>query len=87
MNKFFFSAIACCLNRLNVKKAIVGVDGSTYKFNPMFNKWTTDKARELVDESIEFQILLAGDGSGKGAALVAAIAERHGLGLPSANRE
>ncbi|CDW58947.1 hexokinase type II, variant [Trichuris trichiura] len=75
------AAIACVLNRISEKKVIVGIDGSTYRFHPFFHSWVKDKVRELVDPSVEasFTLVQAGDGSGKGAALVAAIAKQLNL--------
>lgn len=35
-----------------------------------------EKMRELVDDHIQFDIMLSEDGSGRGAALVAAVASR-----------
>ncbi|ETN73816.1 Hexokinase [Necator americanus] len=61
-----FAAIACVLNRVRQPRMIVAIDGSTYKYHPFFDHWVTDK----------FKIVQTGDGSGKGAALIAAIVTR-----------
>ncbi|VDM56224.1 unnamed protein product [Angiostrongylus costaricensis] len=55
---------------------VVAIDGSTYKYHPFFNHWVTEKIRELIDPGLEFKIVQTGDGSGKGAALIAAIVTR-----------
>ncbi|XP_003371722.1 hexokinase type 2 [Trichinella spiralis] len=73
------AAIACVLNRIGKKKAIVGIDGSTYRFHPFLHSWVKDKVRELLDPNIDFHLVQAGDGSGRGAALVAAIADKLNL--------
>ncbi|EPB74685.1 hypothetical protein ANCCEY_06218 [Ancylostoma ceylanicum] len=55
---------------------LVAIDGSTYKYHPFFDHWVTDKVKELIDPGLEFKIVQTGDGSGKGAALIAAIVTR-----------
>ncbi|KAK6729974.1 hypothetical protein RB195_006802 [Necator americanus] len=70
------AAIACVLNRVRQPRMIVAIDGSTYKYHPFFDHWVTDKVKELIDPGLEFKIVQTGDGSGKGAALIAAIVTR-----------
>ena len=53
----------------------IAVDGSVYKHHPKFHKLMTDFIHELIPKR-KFKIILAEDGSGKGAGLVAAIALR-----------
>uniref|UniRef100_A0A7E5A1T4 Phosphotransferase n=1 Tax=Panagrellus redivivus TaxID=6233 RepID=A0A7E5A1T4_PANRE len=47
-----------------------------YRFHPTFPAALDKKIDELLDENIEFQLMLSEDGSGRGAALVAAVATR-----------
>lgn len=54
----------------------VGVDGSVYRFHPKFHNLMTEKIRQLVRPEINFDLMLSEDGSGRGAALVAAVACR-----------
>lgn len=54
----------------------VGVDGSVYRFHPRFHELMCAKIRELIYPHIQFDIMLSEDGSGRGAALVAAVASR-----------
>lgn len=54
----------------------VGVDGSVYRFHPKFHDLMYSKIRELVHDHIQFDLMLSEDGSGRGAALVAAVASR-----------
>ncbi|CAB3408450.1 unnamed protein product [Caenorhabditis bovis] len=70
------AAIACVLNRVRRPQMLVAIDGSTYKYHPFFNHWVTEKIRELLDPGLDFKIVQTGDGSGKGAALIAAIVSR-----------
>ncbi|PIO67841.1 hypothetical protein TELCIR_10399 [Teladorsagia circumcincta] len=55
---------------------VVAIDGSTYKYHPFFDHWVVDKIKELIDPGLEFKVVQTGDGSGKGAALIAAIVTR-----------
>ncbi|ETN83159.1 hypothetical protein NECAME_17561 [Necator americanus] len=57
-------------------KVTVGVDGSVYRFHPTFKRLLDQKIRDLIDKEIQFQIKLSVDGSGVGAAVVAAVANR-----------
>uniref|UniRef100_A0A183GBH3 Phosphotransferase n=1 Tax=Heligmosomoides polygyrus TaxID=6339 RepID=A0A183GBH3_HELPZ len=70
------AAIACVLNRVRRPKMVVAIDGSTYKYHPFFDHWVVDKIKELIDPGLEFKVVQTGDGSGKGAALIAAIVTR-----------
>lgn len=54
----------------------VGVDGSVYRFHPKFHDLMVAKIRQLVKPHINFDLMLSEDGSGRGAALVAAVASR-----------
>lgn len=54
----------------------VGVDGSVYRFHPKFHDLMMAKIRHFVKPNITFDLMLSEDGSGRGAALVAAVASR-----------
>ena len=63
----------------NVTLSKVGVDGSVYRFHPTFRSLLDAKIDALISNDprgLEFQLMLSEDGSGKGAALVAAVACR-----------
>ncbi|CAI4229993.1 unnamed protein product [Auanema sp. JU1783] len=70
------ASIACVLNRVNRPRMTVAIDGSTYKYHPFFDHWVTEKIKELVNPGLEFKVIQTGDGSGRGAALIAAIVSR-----------
>ncbi|KHJ81607.1 hypothetical protein OESDEN_18705 [Oesophagostomum dentatum] len=57
-------------------KVTVGVDGSVYRFHPFFKKHLDKKISQLIDKDIKYQLMLSKDGSGIGAAVVAAVATR-----------
>ncbi|KAG5680886.1 hypothetical protein PVAND_010365 [Polypedilum vanderplanki] len=66
---------AVLLNRMKEKDVTIAVDGSVYKHHPRLKRWVKQLIKELAPEK-EFHLMLAEDGSGKGAGLVSAIAER-----------
>lgn len=70
------AAIAVLLNRMHRPHVTVGVDGSLYRFHPQFHNLMMDKIPELIPSDCTFDLMLSHDGSGKGAALIAAVAQR-----------
>ncbi|XP_034952327.1 hexokinase type 2 isoform X2 [Chelonus insularis] len=71
------AGIACLLNKIGEDNVTVGIDGSVYRFHPHFHDLMTEKISQL--QSYKFDLMLSEDGSGRGAALVAAVAaqKRH----------
>ncbi|CAG5127581.1 unnamed protein product, partial [Candidula unifasciata] len=70
------AGVACLLNRINRKEVTIGVDGSLYRFHPFFHDLMMEKTKVLIKPGLHFKLMLSHDGSGKGAALVAAVADR-----------
>ncbi|KAJ1361553.1 hypothetical protein KIN20_020830 [Parelaphostrongylus tenuis] len=70
------AGIATLLNRMGRRDVTVGVDGSVYRFHPTFRVLLNEKIRQLIDIDIEYEMILSEDGSGRGAAVVAAVASR-----------
>lgn len=70
------AGIATLLNKMNRPDVVVAVDGSLYRFHPHFHDLMVEKITDLVNPGIKFRLMLSHDGSGKGAALVAAVADR-----------
>lgn len=68
--------IATLLNKMNEPHVTVGIDGSVYRYHPHFHNLMMEKISELVKPNITFDLMLSEDGSGRGAALVAAVACR-----------
>uniref|UniRef100_A0A034VXP5 Phosphotransferase n=1 Tax=Bactrocera dorsalis TaxID=27457 RepID=A0A034VXP5_BACDO len=68
--------IATLINKMDEKQVTVGVDGSVYRFHPKFHTLMVEKITELIKPGISFDLMLSEDGSGRGAALVAAVACR-----------
>ncbi|XP_046429825.1 hexokinase type 2 isoform X1 [Neodiprion fabricii] len=68
------AGIATLLNKMGEDNVTVGIDGSVYRFHPHFHDLMTEKIGHL--QSHKFDLMLSEDGSGRGAALVAAVASR-----------
>ena len=68
------AGVAALANKLGRPRITVGIDGSVYKFHPNFGRVMKSVARKLICEYIDFDIVLAEDGSGRGAALSVAAA-------------
>ncbi|RWS24610.1 Hexokinase-2-like protein [Leptotrombidium deliense] len=70
------AAVATILNKIRRPHTVVGVDGSVYRYHPHFHDLMVKKISELVHPAYKFDLMLSEDGSGRGAALVAAVAVR-----------
>lgn len=70
------AGISTLINRIGDPHITVGVDGSLYRFHPHFHNLMNETIRNLVEPHLDFKIMLSEDGSGRGAALVAAVATR-----------
>ena len=68
------AGIATLLNKMDDNNVTVGIDGSVYRFHPHFHDIMTEKITQLQDH--KFNLMLSEDGSGRGAALVAAVAAK-----------
>ncbi|XP_067124034.1 hexokinase type 2-like [Centruroides vittatus] len=70
------AGIATILDRMQRPHTTVGVDGSVYRYHPHFQRLMEEKVAELTNPEYKFDLMLSEDGSGRGAALVAAVAVR-----------
>jgi len=68
------AGIAALLNRVAKEDITVAVDGSLYRFHPKFHDFMMKKISELTKH--KFTLVLSQDGSGRGAAFVAAVLMR-----------
>ncbi|XP_015191016.1 PREDICTED: hexokinase-1-like [Polistes dominula] len=67
--------LAALLERIDKKNVTIAIDGSLYKHHPRLEGWMNQYIALLVP-SRKFKLIHVEDGSGKGAALVSAIAQR-----------
>ncbi|XP_005098485.2 hexokinase type 2 [Aplysia californica] len=70
------AGLSTLINRLNKQDMTIAVDGSLYRFHPRFHNLMCLKIKELVKPGLKFRLSLSHDGSGKGAALTAAVSLR-----------
>jgi len=67
--------LASLLQRMNRPETTVAIDGSLFKHHPRLKALMEHYTSEMAPGK-NFRLMLAEDGSGKGAGLVAAIARR-----------
>lgn len=67
--------LASLLDRIDKEQVTIAVDGSLYKHHPRLEGWMKQYI-SLLSPGRNFKLIHAEDGSGKGAALVSAIAQR-----------
>lgn len=70
------TALATLILKMGDPDITIGVDGSVYRFHPNVHDLITEKIKELLPSGYNFKLVLSEDGSGRGAALVAAVASR-----------
>jgi hexokinase len=68
------AGIATLINKMGESTVTVGVDGSVYRHHPHYHDIMMHRIGQFVDA--KFDLMLSEDGSGRGAALVAAVACR-----------
>ncbi|ODM96893.1 Hexokinase type 2 [Orchesella cincta] len=59
------AGLACLLNRIKEKHAVVAVDGSVYRYHPAFHNLMTAGISKLIDPGLAFDLMLSEDGSGR----------------------
>ncbi|KAK9506206.1 hypothetical protein O3M35_008181 [Rhynocoris fuscipes] len=69
------ACLSTLIHQIDKDDVTIAVDGSLYKFHPRMKIWI-NKFVKLLAPAYEFRLLLAEDGSGKGAAIASAIALR-----------
>ena len=71
---FMVSAgITALLKKMDYKDVVVAIDGSVYRFHPHFPNIMRSRIAQLMGIDYKFDLMLSTDGSGRGAALVAAV--------------
>ena len=58
------------------KDVVVAIDGSVFRFHPHFPNIMKSRISQLMGIDYKFDLMLSEDGSGRGAALVAAVLKR-----------
>lgn len=65
-------ALVCLINKMNLKSLVVGIDGGVYRYHPHYHKLLNTNMNVLLKGSVKFELTTSSDGSGRGAALIAA---------------
>jgi hexokinase len=70
------AALASLTLKMENPNISIAVDGSLYRFHPKFHDLMVEKMTELLPSNYKFKFILSEDGSGRGAAIVAAVATK-----------
>lgn len=73
------SAIAALLRHINQSDIKVGVGGALIQFHPTYHSLLEKKLCDLAPKNIKWELVAADEGSAKGAAMIAAVAEKLAL--------
>merc|ERR1711944_268198 len=70
----FMVAAGCAalLKKMNYKDVTIAVDGSLFRYHPHFENIMKSRISQLMGTDFKVDLMLSNDGSGRGAALVAA---------------
>lgn len=64
--------VSALVDRIGKPMTVIGYDGSVIRYHPYFLSKCKEKCRELIRREYKFEFALSSDGSGIGAAVVAA---------------
>jgi len=70
------AGITALLKKMDYKDVVIAIDGSLFRFHPHFKNVMQSRISQLMGINFKFDLLLSEDGSGRGAALVAAVLKR-----------
>jgi len=70
------AGITALLKKMDYKDVVIAIDGSLFRFHPHFKNVMQSRIAQMMGINYKFDLLLSEDGSGRGAALVAAVLKR-----------
>ncbi|CAJ0931293.1 unnamed protein product, partial [Mesorhabditis belari] len=70
------SAISALLRMVNAQQVQIGVGGALIQFHPTYHAQLEECLQALAPKSCEWKLVAADEGSAKGAAMIAAVAEK-----------
>lgn len=72
------AAVGCAtiLNRMERSMTAIAYDGTLIRKHPYFLLWMCEKIKQLTNPKFNFRLIESTDGSGRGAAIVAAVAAK-----------
>ena len=60
---------------MEIKDVTIAVDGSVFRYHPHFANIMQSRIAQLMGTDYNVELMLSSDGSGRGAALVAAVTD------------
>jgi len=70
------AGITALLKKMDYKDVVIAIDGSLFRYHPHFKNVMQSRISQLMGIDYKFDLMLSDDGSGRGAALVAAVLKR-----------
>merc|ERR1712029_1012561 len=70
------AGITALLKKMDYKDVVIAIDGSLFRYHPHFKNVMQSRISQLMGVDYKFDLMLSEDGSGRGAALVAAVLKR-----------
>ena len=70
------AGITALLKKMDYKDVVIAIDGSLFRYHPHFKNIMQSRISQLMGIDYKFDLMLSEDGSGRGAALVAAVLKR-----------
>ncbi|XP_023321615.1 hexokinase type 2 isoform X2 [Eurytemora carolleeae] len=67
------AGLTALIKKMDYKEVVVAVDGSLFRYHPHFRNVMKSRVAQLMGIDYKFDIMMSEDGSGRGAALVAAV--------------
>ena len=67
------AGITALLKRMDYKDMVIAIDGSLFRHHPHFKNVMMSRISQLMGKDYEFDLMLSEDGSGRGAAIAAAV--------------
>jgi len=67
------AGISALLKKMDYHDVVVAIDGSVFRYHPHFPNIMRSRIAQLMGVEYKFDLMLSTDGSGRGAALVAAV--------------
>ena len=67
------AGISALLKKMDYHDVVVAIDGSVFRYHPHFENIMKSRISQLMGVDYKFDLMMSHDGSGRGAALVAAV--------------
>jgi len=67
------AGVTALLKKMDYRDVTIAIDGSVFRYHPHFPNIMRSRIAQLMGADYQFDLMLSTDGSGRGAALVAAV--------------